>query len=344
MRRGSVLLAAVVGAAAGCARTVATYEVVRDAPIAGAAAARALPADDDSALAAAFAPGVFRTGGITVPYRLLAPSAPATGARFPLVLILHGSNAIGEDNRAQLGPFAQTWASPELRRRFAAFVVVPQSAARSAVYGSDALDSLPSSEGTASLDAALALVEHLMGLLPVDPRRVYVVGFSMGGSATWNSLLRRPGLFAAAVPIAGVPPSRAAAAALAGTPILIVHGTADGQNRIAADRAMYSALRRVGSRSARFREYVGLDHRVPPDLFAGTAWRTWLFAQARPARRERRRRAGLRRGAATRGPAERPRASCHVTRAAAYVAGRSCDPVTTHTSYGARQCKSSSPS
>ena len=29
------------------------------------------------------------------------------------------------------------------------------------------------------------------------------------------------------------------------------------------------------------REYEGLDHNVPPDMFLGTWWRDWLFAQQR---------------------------------------------------------------
>ena len=230
----------------------------------------------------AFTPETFRAGAYALPYRL--PSEAPAGSRFPLVLILHGAGAMGTDNRAQIGVFAGAWARPDIRARFAGFIVVPQFDERSAVYTVDRRDSLPSSEGTARLDAALALVEHLVATRNVDPRRVYVVGFSMGGSAAWNALVRKPELFAGAVSIAGVPPTRALAGSLARMPILIVHGTADPQNPIAAARAMYDALRAAGSRTIRFRKYVGLDHRVPPEFVVDTTWRSWLFAQQRHGR------------------------------------------------------------
>ncbi len=106
----------------------------------------------------------------------------------------------------------------------------------------------------------------------------------MGGSAVWDALTLRPELFAAAVPIAGVPPPRDEAPRITRLPILIVRGTRDTENPIDPDRAMYAALRSAGARRVRFREYEGLDHNVPPNMFLGTKWREWLFAQQRSGR------------------------------------------------------------
>ena len=103
----------------------------------------------------------------------------------------------------------------------------------------------------------------------------------MGGSAVWNALTLRPELFAAAVPIAGIPPPRDVAPRITRIPILIVHGTRDTENPIAPDRAMYAAPRPAGAWPLRrSREYEGLDHNVTPDMFLRTWWREWLFAQA----------------------------------------------------------------
>lgn len=275
------VLVAVIASLAGCHSGRPARETVRLAPADDDAGERAIVAIGTTTTIDDFAAGTFRHGGGTLPYRLLTPAILAPGVRYPLVLVLHGSGAMGDDNRSQLGPFARSWARSEVRERFPAFVVVPHFATRSATYAVDAHDSLPSSEGTAALDAALALITELLGTYPIDPRRVYVVGFSMGASAAWNALVRKPGLFAAAIPIAGVPPPRAMATLLAGSPLLIVHGTADVENPIAADRAMYTALRRAGAHALRFREYAGLDHRVPPDFFSETTWHAWLFGQRR---------------------------------------------------------------
>jgi predicted peptidase len=221
------------------------------------------------------------SNGTRLAYRLLAPESPAAGRRYPLVLVLHGSGAIGTDNQAQLGPFARSWTSPGMRRRFPAYVLVPQFPARSAVYETSRVDALPASHPQPSLETALELVDKLLGGYPIDRGRVYAIGFSMGGSAAWNALTLRPELFAAAVPIAGVPPPRDKASRIKRIPILIVHGTRDTENPIDPDRAIYAALRSAGARRVRFREYEGFDHNIPPDMILGTWWREWLFAQQR---------------------------------------------------------------
>ena len=47
--------------------------------------------------------GVFEHGAGALPYRLLPPPEVHGGQRYPLVIVLHGSDAVGTDNRAQLG-------------------------------------------------------------------------------------------------------------------------------------------------------------------------------------------------------------------------------------------------
>jgi predicted peptidase len=219
--------------------------------------------------------------GVKLVYRLLSPAPLDTKKRYPLVLVLHGANALGNDNRRQLGGFNSSWARADIMRRFPAFVLVPQFPDRAATYAYSAADGLPSSGPGESVDTALELLDDILRTRQVDLRRVYVVGVSMGASTTWNALLLRPNVFAAAIPVAGIPPARDTAARFNGTSLLIVHGSRDIVNPIAADRAMYAALRAVPDAKVRFREYEGLDHQVPPDMLASNWWREWLFAQRR---------------------------------------------------------------
>ena len=46
---------------------------------------------------------------------------------------------------------------------------------------------------------ALDLVDTLRRELPIDPRRLYLTGQSMGGGGAWHALAQQPRLFAAAV-------------------------------------------------------------------------------------------------------------------------------------------------
>jgi len=259
---------------AGCASD-AGETLVRGTPPLDRSPAAALSAED-------FVAGSFvASDGTTLPYRLLSPAQIEPGRRYPLVVQFHGSGAIGTDNRAQIERdfAARTWAIPAIRARHPAFVLVPQFPVRSANYDDPATPRI--AIATPALSAAIELVDSFVAEQPVDPARIYASGFSMGGSATWLSLLARPGLFAAAVPIGGIAPDRRRAADLKQVPMLVLHGDADTENPIDSDREMVAAIRAAGGRQVRLRSYVGLQHLPPGDLVPGDWWRDWLFAQHR---------------------------------------------------------------
>lgn len=270
-------LAPAAANAAATTVTVVTHEMVSDQtpPPQQAATAAMLKSFDRSVFQAA----VFQGSANALPYRLLAPSAPQPGRRYPLVMVLHGSGAVGTDNQAQLDRLAVSWATPAIRERFQAYILVPQFPARSANYVKSAADGVLAGQAGASLQSALELVEHLKQQLPIAADSVYVAGFSMGASASLQSLLLRPGLFSAAVAFSGIAPERSEASRLAATPLLIVHGNADSENLIDADLAMVAALQRQPGARARFLEYKDMDHMVPADMLLDTVWRDWLFAQ-----------------------------------------------------------------
>lgn len=265
------LLSAALGA---CATVDTGIDRIDTAPVLDPAVLKALP---DTG----FEAGEFRAkNGVRIPYRWLAPNNADEDDRYPLVVVMHSSGQIGDDNAAQLNGFARTWASPEIRTRYPVFVLVPQFPTRSAEYDDPAKPQL--ARATPALTAALEAVDAFAAEHPVDKRRIYVTGFSMGGSASWLAPLLRPDLFAAAVPMSGIAPDRESASRLAGLPILALHGDADTENPIDSDRAMIAAIRNAGGERARLREYAGLDHRVAGDVFFGTWWRDWMFDQRRP--------------------------------------------------------------
>ena len=245
--------------------TRALYELVAapsDAELRAARQARgALPAS----LADRFEAKTFTApNGVTLAYRLLPPAAappPGTGA--PLVLVLHGSGEIGTGNRAQLTPLALAWARDEARARDGAYVVVPQMPAESVEYSGPVTGDARTSVGTALVAATLALVDAIVAALPIDRQRISVLGFSMGASTAWNLLHARPGFFAAAVAIAGVPRADQAASADAATRIWVIHGNRDENVPIRHDRRAFVPLADAGA-TIRFSEIDQLAHEVPP--------------------------------------------------------------------------------
>ena len=213
--------------------------------------------------------------GTQLPYRLLRPQAAVPGERYPLVVQLHGSGAIGSDNRAQIGAFSDGWLLAEARKNFAAFVLVPQFASRTVDYAGVSDPSRLRSRSLPPLATAFALVEQIATQFPVDRARIYLTGFSMGASGAMQAVMMRPDLFAAAVAIAPVPPDSTLAPS---RPILILHGDADTENPFVASRAWFEAMK---SRAAalEFRAYPGVKHEIPAEVLTGMWWREWLFSK-----------------------------------------------------------------
>jgi len=58
------------------------------------------------------------------------------------------------------------------------------------------------SDATVMCRALCALVHYMLDTYPaLDPSRVYVTGYSLGGGATFHAIMEEPGLFAAAIPM-----------------------------------------------------------------------------------------------------------------------------------------------
>lgn len=194
-----------------------------------------------------------------LPYLLYTPEA-ATNA--PLVVFLHGSGERGSD----LGRVA-TVGLPHLLERLPepAFVVAPQCP--------------EASRWTDQLERLEAVLEGLLERLPVDARRVYLTGLSLGGQGAWFWAARSPERFAALVPVCGRT-DPAAAERLKNMPIWAFHGAEDDVVPPSESKVMVAALQAVGGRPRlSVLEGVGHDSWTPayrdPGLYA------WLFAQRR---------------------------------------------------------------
>ena len=110
--------------------------------------------------------------------------------KFALVIVLHGrrNNAKPEDEFTPQS-IAKPWAKEVAQRRNPSFVVQPYYPPKSG------WEKIPE-----QLDATVA---HLMEHLPIDPQRVYLMGFSNGAQGTFQALARDPDRYAAAITVAG---------------------------------------------------------------------------------------------------------------------------------------------
>ena len=209
-------------------------------------------------------------GGL--PYRV---ARPRLASRRPLVLVLHGSGAMGLDNESQMGPFAATWAQLVSDPSDPPIVVVPQVARRSADYILCKGAPCESKPGP-SFNSLLQLFDRFVADRHVDRRRIYVVGFSMGGSAALQLALARPGRIAGIVAFAPVPPSPSKIRAMRQQQVTVIHGSADKENPYTVMRAWMERSAAAGG-AARICVRAGLGHQVPDDMLRDTRWRRELL-------------------------------------------------------------------
>ncbi len=221
----------------------------------------------------------------TLPYRLHRPPPSKTGARRPLILFLHGAGERGSDNQSQLVHGVQPLLTGAAALGEALFLAAPQCPAEQTWVDapwntrSHTMPARPS----APMKLVLGLLEKLMQEEAVDPDRVYLTGLSMGGFGTWDLLQRRPGLFAAAIPICGGGDSRLANR-FKNVPLWAFHGALDEAVIPFRSRAMVAALQKAGGRPG-YTEYPGVGHNSWAPAYANPAVLGWLLAQHRtPAR------------------------------------------------------------
>jgi predicted peptidase len=229
-----------------------------------------------------------------MPYRLYVPRNMAAGAKYPLVVFLHGGGERGDDNEKTLAANqgGTVWATPEAQAKNPAFVLVPQ--ARAVWNGGFGVTRNPNNEiflgnvfpiAQDTQTAHQLLMKVLKDHPQIDTSRLYATGLSQGGFGVWAWNLAHPDLFAAVVPIAaGANP--AAVAALKNKPIWAFHAEADPVIPVSFSRDSVKALQAAGS-AVRYTEYPADTYLHPMAHFSwvpalkNAQMREWLFQQKR---------------------------------------------------------------
>lgn len=123
-------------------------------------------------------------------YQVYVPAEYTPERAWPVIMDLHGNGAQGTDGMFQTTGRNATPIRAE-RDRYPVLVVFPQ-----AQPGTRWID-------PAMQDMAMAELEQTMREFKVDPDRVYLTGFSMGGTGVYHFAARWPDRFAALMTVAG---------------------------------------------------------------------------------------------------------------------------------------------
>lgn len=273
--------------------------------------------------------GVFQTGKFkSMDFRLFSPETITEGQRVPLIVGLHGIGKREAPLSNILLDFHTIAASADFQQRYPCYVLAPHTRkswfpARIDVpqYSPEDLARLPEfwrkqhrealrqvqnppPGGFGDLELLLELIDDVVSRHAVDPSRIYVLGFSMGGSGTWQAIAARPRFFAAAVPAAGgrLMPWQWTPQVMS-VPIWAFQGTSDRTTVADRHESLFAYARKVGG-TMKYTEFVGAGHDIVPNVFTPSGeirfdgpmqtstssgacdpqtnlWK-WLFAQKRP--------------------------------------------------------------
>jgi len=126
-----------------------------------------------------------------MPYRILIPRDYDSTKVYPLHLFLHGIGERGTDNEKQLTVGAARFQADSVREKYPAFIIFPQCPMSSYWFSNDIMQTLG------------ALIDTLVNRYLIDRDNISIGGFSMGAYGTFAMVAEHPGLFEAAVAIAG---------------------------------------------------------------------------------------------------------------------------------------------
>lgn len=224
--------------------------------------------------------------GESLQYRLFVPKDYDAKKKYPLILFLHGAGERGSDNEAQLknGEVLRL-VSDEVAAKHPCILVAPQCPERDTWAGLRLDRSKPyrtADKPTKPLRLVMELLDSLEKQYSIDPARRYVTGLSMGGFGSFDLCARRPGAFAAAVPICGGGDA-SKAKDMAPIAFWVFHGGADNVVNPDFSRKMVEALKEAGAK-VKYTEYPGVGHNSWSNAYNEPELPDWLFSQKREAK------------------------------------------------------------
>lgn len=210
-------------------------------------------------------------------HHVVRPPTTQTKGKPPVLILLHG---IGSNEREMAS------LAPAMDPRFivvsvrSPIPIGPDAFAWFQVRFTPQGPSIDASQAEAGWKRLAGFIQEIVAKYDGDPARVYVAGFSQGGIMALATLLTAPRLLAGAVCMSGrllpeVLPHAAPREVLAGTPALLLHGTADTKLGIEYARKARETLERLGIRLA-YQEFP-MGHEISPESLQ-TA-QVWLSAR-----------------------------------------------------------------
>ena len=187
------------------------------------------------------------------------PSSYAKGNKHPIIIFLHGAGSRGEDIEILRGnPYFKITSRHE---NFPFISIAPQCSKNTWF---DHFENLQ------------RLTAEILTYDFADPDKIYLMGASMGGYATWQLAMSMPETFAAIVPICGGG-MYWNAARLVNVPTWAFHGALDKTVLVEESIKMVDAVNKKEG-NARLTVYPNNSHDAWSDTYANPEVFQWLLA------------------------------------------------------------------
>jgi len=198
-------------------------------------------------------------------FLLYQPRETTPGQKHPLIIFLHGMGERGDDIQRikRHGPPKIV----ENNKSFQFIVVSPQCS-------KDAKD-----RGWWNARDLRLLLDYVKKHYPVDEKRIYLTGLSMGGFGTWAWAAEQPDAFAAIAPICGGG-NPALAKKYGKLPIWAFHGDQDKRVEPAKSQVMVDAIKAAGG-DAKLTIYPGVGHNSWSATYANPELYKWFLSHTR---------------------------------------------------------------
>ena len=232
------------------------------------------------ALAAFSAEQYINVENDTLLYRLLEPEKKCPFKKYPLVVFLHGSGERGNDNERQLIWGAGAFINEDSRKNYPCYVIAPQCPKDKRwleLHWALETHDMPE-EASETMSLVMELIEKSIDEFPINERKIYVTGLSMGGYGTWDLISRMPNKFAAAAPVCGGADEKQAHK-LVDMPIWVFHGADDSVVPAVRSQNMVRAIKEAGGEKIIYTEYPGVGHGSWKPTYKNPEFLKWMFSQ-----------------------------------------------------------------
>lgn len=220
------------------------------------------------------------SAGLELPYRIYVPEGGK--GPLPILYFLHGAGERGTNNETTLVHGARDFVSEKVQKN-PCVIVIPQCPEGMRWVEVDwSLDAHDQPEEMSKpMHALVELIASLEKELPIDTKREYLTGLSMGGFGTWDLLMRKPDHFAAAIAICGGSDTNPTLAKkISHVPVWVFHGDQDTAVKVSRSREIVKALEAAGGRP-KYTEYPGVGHDSWSATYRNPEVYEWLFKQSK---------------------------------------------------------------